>query len=229
MVITVKKTVLLLSVILLLIGVCGCGMRGQKKIDQMVAYINNKYDDDTFEFASMSGGHLGSNTTKIIVESQKFPNKRIYVFCTDVDGTSNYSDTYLNVKFEEQTYTYIKTALQKEYGENIYLSYLPDNTASMKNGSAETTFEEFISAPDTFISFSAAVVTDASDEEKTLAVIKELFAESVIKARIYFMDTDGDLSETAEELIRIGKYARRLYIVKSATDRYSKAEWVDGI
>ena len=66
MVITVKKLFSFLMVIFLMIGVCGCTMKNQDKIDAMVSYINDKYTDDSFEFVKISGGHIGSNTTKII-------------------------------------------------------------------------------------------------------------------------------------------------------------------
>lgn len=223
-----KKTVLFLMVILLMIGVCGCSMSDQRKIEAMVSYINEKYTDDTFEYVSMSGGHLGSNTTKIIVKSEKYPDKKIRVICSEVDGNKCYSDTYLNVKFEEETYKFIHDALATEYGDNIYLKYIPDDTGSFENGSCSTTFEEYISDPTTCIYFSAAVADTADDEESTLDRIKLIFAEAVFSAHIYFIDTDDSLAVKATEIIENNGYIKRLYIIKSNADRYSKAEWKDG-
>lgn len=228
-----KVITFLMAIIVLLlplmIGMCGCDMKGQEKVDMMVSYINNKYSDDHFEYVSMSGGHLGSNTTKIIVKSDKYPNKEIRIICSEVDGKNVYSDTYLNAKFETETYEFIRNALVGEYGENIYLKYIPDDTASYENGSSNTTFEEYISDPSTYIYFSAAVVDPVDDEEATLDKIKSIFADAVFSAHIYFVDTDDSLSDNATEIIEDKEYKKRLYIVKETVDQYSKTEWTDGV
>lgn len=229
MVITMKKTVLFLMVILLMIGVCGCSMKGQDKVDMMMSYINDKYSDDHFEYVGMSGGHLGSNTTKIIVKSEKYPDKEIRVICSEVDGEDVYSDTYLNAKFETETYEFIRNALVGEYGENVYLKYIPDDTASYENGSSSTTFEEYISDPSTYIYFSAAVVGNVDNEEAALNKIKSIFADAVLSAHIYFVDTDDSLSDNATGIIENKEYTKRLYIIKETVDQYSKTEWTDGV
>lgn len=229
MVINMKKTFSFLMVMFLLIGACGCSMKHQDKVDMMVSYINDKYTDDKFEFVSMSGGHLGSNTTKIIVSSEKYPDKEIRVICSEVDGENIYSDTYLNVKFETETYEYIYNALVDEYGKNIYLKYIPNDIASFENGSSDTTFKEFLSDPSTYIYFSAAVVGTVEDEEVALNKIKSMFADAVFSAHIYFMDTDELLSANAIKLIENKKYTKRLYIIKDTIDEYSKIDWADGV
>ena len=229
MVIAMKKTVLFLMVIFLMIGACGCGMKGQDKVDMMVSYINDKYSDDNFEYVSMSGGHLGSNTTKIIVKSEKYPDKEIRVICSEVDGNNIYSDTYLNVKFETKTYEFIRNALVKEYGENIYLKYTPDDTACYENGSSNTTFDEYISDPSTYVYFSAAVVGTVDDEEAALSKIKSIFADAVFSAHIYFVDTSDSLSVNATKFIENKEYSKRLYIIKETVDQYLKTEWTDGV
>ena len=224
-----KKTVLFLMVIFLIIAACGCGMKGQYKADMMVSYINDKYSDDNFEYVSVSGGHLGSNTTKIIVKSEKYPDKEIRVICSEVDGKKIYSDTYLSVKFETETYEFIRNALVMEYGENIYLKYAPNDAASHEKGSSNTTFDEYISDPSTHVYFSAAVVGTVDDEEAALSKIKSIFADAVFSAHIYFMDTDDSLSVNATKLIENKEYSKRLYILKETVDKYSKTEWTDGV
>lgn len=203
-------------------------MKGQDKVDMMVSYINNKYSDDTFEYVSMSGGHLGSNTTKIIVKSAKYPDKEIRVICSEVDGKNIYSDTYLNIKFEDETYAFIRDALVGEYGENIYLKYIPDDTVGFENGSSSTTFEEYISDPSVCIYFSAAVIGTVEDEEATLDKIKTVFSNSVVSAHIYFMDINESLSDNATKLIESKAYTKRLYFVKETVDQYTKTEWMVG-
>ncbi len=231
MVMIMKKLILLLIVISLMICVCGCSvsnMKGQDKIDRMLSYINNKYADDSFEYVSVTGGHLGSNTTKIIVKSEKFPEKEIRVICSEVDGDQVFSDTYLNVKFEEQTYTYIRDALTRLYGDNIYLKYIPDYTASMEGGTSSTTFEEYIADSSTCIYFSAAVPGKADNEEEELSKIKDSFKNAVVSGHIFYIDSNESIQDSANALIDAKAYAKRLYIVKENISEYSKTEWTDG-
>ncbi len=204
-------------------------MKGQEKIDKMLSYINSKYADDNFEYVSVTGGHLGSNTTKIIVNSEKFPGKEIRVICSEVDGSEVYSDTYLNVKFEEKTNTYIRDILVRLYGDNIYLKYVPDDTASMEDGSSSTTFEEYIADSNTYIYFSAAVVGKADNEEAELTKIKGAFEDAIVSGHIYFFDTNESLETSANNLIETKAYTKRLYIVKENVNEYSKTEWTDGV
>ena len=220
-----KKVISFLMIILIMISICGCGVQGQDKVDRMVSYINEKYSDDSFEFMQMSGGHLGSNVAKIIVKSDKFPDKEIRVICSEVDGVEIFTDTYLNIKFEKETYNYIKNALTSIYGENIYIKYIPDDLACTKNGSSDMTFDEYIAERSSYIYFSAAVMGDANNEEATLATIKDLFKNAVIEGNIYFMDTDESLIDNGLALIKDKSYKKNLYILKETVNEYSEIEW----
>lgn len=224
-----KKTALFLVVVFLMIGACGCSMRGQDKIDRMISYINNKYTDDHFAFVEMSGGHMGSNVTKIVVESNKYPGKEIRVICSEVEGEEIYTDTYLNVKFEEQTYDYIRETLIKKYGDNIYLEYVPDDIACIEAGSSSTTFKEYISDPNVYIYFSAVVGDEVNDENAVFAEIKELFSDSVLRAHIYFVDTEEEIANNAQLFIKNKTYSKELYFVKNTVDEYKTVEWTDGV
>ena len=234
MVITMKKTVLFLMVIFLMIGVCGCGMKGQDKVNRMVAYINNKYANDSFAYKSMAGGHLGSNVTKIIVTSEKYPEKSIRVICSEVEGTEVFSDTYLNIKYEDQTRNYIKEVLTAEFGANVYLNYIPSDVASENNGTSDTTFAEYIADENTFITFSAVVCGEVVDEIAMTEKIKAMFSEAVLCGAIYFADEDGmDFSGesgklAAQKCIEEKNYNKKLYFIKKTVNDYAKTEWTDG-
>lgn len=231
MVITMKKTGLFLLVLLLMIGVCGCGMKGQDKVNAMVSYINDKYADDSFEYVSMSGGHLGSNTTKIIVKSEKFPDKKIRVICRETNGERVYSDTYLNIKFEEQTRAYIEGALTGAFGTNVYVQYIPDDTGSMKKGSADTLFPEFISDSTTYVYFNAVVVSDLIDEVEAMDKIKAAFSDGVVLGNVYFVDSSysGSVGNDAMSLVEEKKYHKTVFFMKSSVDQYKSIEWKDGV
>lgn len=226
-----KKTVLFLLTIFLMISTFGCGMKGQNKVDMMVSYINDKYPDDHFEYVSMSGGHLGSNTTKIIVKSRKHPDKEIRVICSEVDGEFIYSDTYLNIKFEEETHSYIEYALSNAFKTRVYVWYIPDDIGGMENGTSETLFTEYISDSSTFVYFNAIVFADEIDEEDAVAKIKTAFADGVVQGHIYFVRIENaDKNEDDPMmLIEHNQYYKRLYFVKSDVEQYKSFEWTDGV
>lgn len=204
-------------------------MKGQDKVDMMVSYINDKYSDDNFEYVSMSGGHLGSNTTKIIVKSEKYPGKEIRVICSGADGDFVYSDTYLNIKFEEETRSYIEHALSNVFDGTVHVQYIPDDTGSMKSGTSETQFSDFISDSSTFVYFNAVVVADEIDKEDAITKIKNAFADGVVRGDVYFVDNEhANLIDTAPmSLIENKQYYKALYFIKSGVDQYKSIEWKD--
>lgn len=220
-----RRTKLFLLMILLLIGTLGCSMKGQLKIDRMVSYINNKYIEDSFQYVKMTGGHLGSNVTKIVVKSERFPGKEIRVICSEVDGKEIFTDTYLNVKFEDQTREYLKSRLSEVYGDNIYLKYVPDDTACTENGSDNTTFAEYISDPSTYVYFFAVVAGNVTDESATFALIRDIFSDAVVSGHIFFINTDEFLSDKALNYIEKKNYDKKLYFIKETVTEYSKVKW----
>lgn len=230
MVITMKKTVLFLVVIVLMIGACGCNMRDQNKAKDMVSYINNKYPDDTFEFVSLSGGHIGSPTKTILVRSGKYPNSLVRVICDQVDGEAVFTDTYLNVKFEKQTRNYIENALVDAFDTRVAVHYIPDDLTGFAEGTGETTFFEYISDETVYIYFYAVVVLDEIDEEVVVSTVDEAFREGVLLGDIYFVDrayTDIVTGTEPFSVIDEKQYTKKLFIQKDGVDHYKTIEWTD--
>lgn len=225
-----KKIFLVLSVVVLMVCLCSCN-KGQAKIDRMIDYMNNKYSDDTFTYLRMSGGFPGSNETKIVVASEKYPDIFIRVICAEVDGAEIFTDTYVGAKFEEQTREYLEDVIRGEYGDNFSLHYTPSDIVCTENGSSDTTFEEFLST--TKISFSAVVYAENGivDEAATEEVIKKMFADSVISfGCIFYVDDEVLLSDDSYEeevwnCIHHGIYIEELVIWKESPEVYSKLEW----
>lgn len=225
-----KKKYLILAFTCLLFGICGCGINlGLTKKDRMMTYINEKYTDDHFEYVNVTGGHLGSNVKKIRVRSEKYPEKPVIVSCAEVDDKEYFYDSYLSIKFEKETYEYIEDELKKEFGDNIYIRYEADTFLSEENGSSDTTFEEFIFDPKTYIRFNAAVISNNFDEDYLFEKIKIAFANVQIGADIFFIDTDENLSEVASTYISNGAYQKCLFVVKENQSDYSVIDWSDGV
>lgn len=200
--------------------------------NEFVNYMNEKYTGDTFTYKNITDGHLGSNTKKVIVESQKYPGKEIRVIRTWEDGNYEYTDTYLGVKFEEQTSTYLKNKLSEKFGNKVYVDYVADDLACTSNGSSFTTFEQYIANEYSHIYFKAIVEYDVNDntEDVVLTKIKDAFSNATILADIYFIDKNTLSSnyDTYDELvsyIQNKQYNKKLYLQKENVNEYSRIEW----
>lgn len=205
-------------------------MKGQETIDRMMEYVNGKYSNDEFSYDHITGGHLGSNVTTIIVSSKQYPNTPIRVMCTVVDGNEMFSDTYLGVKYEEETRAFISRLIEKAFGTTCFVKYTPDDLGCTKTGTESSTFEEYIADPSSNVHFWAVVNYCPDNETKTLDLLKELLANVTVSGNIYFVDNSNvELDEdTATHIIERNEYAVCLSIIKADTVNYYKSEWRKG-
>ena len=221
-----KHSFLVFFVFFLVIGVCGC-MKGQSKTDRMLAYINSKYPEDTFTFDHVTGGHIGSNVTTAIVRSEKYPDSAIRVFCTVVEKTESFSDTYLSVKYENQTREYLRGIFESLYGPDCYVSYKPSDIGVTKNESAKTSFEAYLAEPSSGIQFQAIVKYFPEDKDETLSQVKAALSDITASGYIlYIRDPSVVLDDsTAKEIVNKQAYDACLALIKSDTETYYTAEW----
>lgn len=217
-----------LCVVSALLITTGCNKNND--VDKMVGYMNEKYADDSFTFQKVYGGSLGDNQTKIIVSSEQYPNKDIYVICTDSNVCT---DNYLGVKYEENTRNYLKNKLRDAFGSNFYLDYEVDDTACTENGSSNTTFEEYIADEYSGIYFEAIVGYDinSSTEDTTLNKIKTTFSNATISANIFFVNeniesSDYDIYDEFVACIQNKQYNKRLFLIKDDVNTYSTIKWI---
>ena len=202
-------------------------MKGQERIDRMVEYINGKYSNDEFSYDHITGGHLGSNVTTIIVSSKEYPNSPIRVMCTVVDGNEVFSDTYLGIKYETETRDYLSHLMEQAFDSNSYVYYTPDDLGCTKTGSESSSFEEYIADPSSNVHFWAVVNYSPDNKTETLELLKKLLANVTVSGNIYFVeDSRTELDEdTATQIIEKNEYAVCLSIIKTDTVTYYKAEW----
>lgn len=207
------------------------GCNKNNDVDKMVDYINDKYIDDKFTYVTVYGGHLGDNQTKIIVSSEKFPNSEIKVICYD---SGECSDNYLDIKFEEQTRSYLKTKLNEVFDNKVYVDYVADDRGGTSNGSSYTTFEEFIANEDSYIYFNAVIRYDVNNNTKDIALnkIKDTFSNATILADIFFVDESIEYSnyDTYDEYlsyIENNQYNKKLFLIKDDVNNYSTIKWYD--
>ena len=225
-----KKIMLAILVTAVLLGGSGCMNRKEVKIQKMVDYMNEKYSDDTFVYGRLFGGELGAKNVKIIVYSEKFPGADIRVLSNEENGKLYIRDNYLGIKFEEDTREFLRDRISGVYGDNIYVSYRPDDMACTENGSSEMTFKEYISSKSSYVTFNAAVISRDADEETAWAEITDMFQGIPLSGTIYYISEDVQLSgeagkENANEIFREKNYRARVFFIKDAEDHFSSFDW----
>jgi hypothetical protein len=85
----------------------------------MVDYINERYEDDTFEFIRRDTW----SSHRIFVSSEKFPDERIMVSHVTGDGADYFNDDYLYYKFREQATAKIEEILADSLEHEFKLFY----------------------------------------------------------------------------------------------------------
>ena len=201
-------------------------MKGQETIDHMVEYVNGKYSNDEFSYDHITGGHLGSNVTTIIVNSKQYPNKPIRVMCTIVDGAEVFSDTYLGIKYEDETRAFFSQLIEEAFGPTCFVKYAPDDLGCTKTGSESSTFEEYLADPSSNVHFWAVVNYCPKNETETLDLLKELLANVTVSCNIYFVDIPNVemVEDSATQIIEKNEYTTCLSIIKTDTATYYKSE-----
>ena len=192
---------LLLSIMM---GVSGCMMSSQWKIDQMLEHMHEKYGDDVFTYDHITGGYLGSSTTSYIVYSQRFPNRPIKVNATKTDDGVFYWDTYVSVKYEQQTRELLTQRMEQVFGKNCYVEYVynPNNAAVSGPDGGNRSFEEYI-AHNGSLPFSVTVNLIPEKGDETMVRVKEVLADVDVFGFIDFFDaSDVVLDESTVRQIR---------------------------
>lgn len=210
------------------------GVGEKYNINEFVDYMNDKYTDDTFTYKNITGGHIGSSTKKVLVESEKYPGKEIRVIRRGEDENYEYTDTYLGVKYEDDTRQALKNALEDVFGSNFYLDYYVSDYGCTRNGSSYTTFAEYISDEYSDISFEAVVSYNVNDESEELVFnkIKNTFSNMAITGWIYFTNENvnfygDDAKEKFTTIIQNKEFSKKLYFMKENVNEYSEIEWTN--
>lgn len=161
-------------------------------VDSMLAYINRKYPEDHFQFVSITGGGVTAGEKTIIVSSQKYSDKEIYVsYHRNKDG-EHYSDNYLGVIYADNVRTDLE-AIIGYIGGDFKLFYYPDRFAC-PNDNGWIPYGEYAVSPDACIGFSAIVQT-----RKTKTEIEESLKNALSSSAINCWGTIY-LTESREQI-----------------------------
>lgn len=183
----------------LVIGVAGC-MNKESVVDKMVAYMNEKYDDH-FGYSAPFGGGPDATSTQIIVRSEKYPNAQIWVEYYTEDGKEIFADNYVSYKYEEQTRNTLQVLLKDVFHNDIKLRYSVGTKGTINSFTNDTSFEEYVSNPASYIGFRAFVLDDGSCISLAENELKSAIDESgMIISGLIFITDDAAFFEKAFDL-----------------------------
>ena len=135
----------------IIMGVSGC-MAPVTLQEQVIAHMNEKYDD-TFSYHGPFGGGAGG-PTQMLLESAKFPGETFWISCQKKDGELIVKETYPCVMFLKQTQELITSILDEAIEADYYMiSCGGGERAVSENFSSELTFEEYIADKKSGINF----------------------------------------------------------------------------
>ena len=157
-------------------------------VDSMLAYVNEKYPEDRFQFVDITGGGVTAGTKTIIVTSQKYPDKEFYVFYYRNEEGKHYSDNYLGVIYADDVRADLEKLLSFA-GGNLKLFYDP-NRFACPNDNGLISYKEYAANKDACIGFSAVVQTDKTKDEIDEALQNALInSEIICWGTVYFVES----------------------------------------
>lgn len=174
----------------------------QELYDQIVAHMNEKYDD-TFTFRLPVRQRFGAFMVRITMNSEKYPEKKVYAACfRGEDGNSVITDNYVGIKYEKAVRDSIKNMLSDMYGDDVLVLYQTSATISSLGFDDETTFEEFAGSKSAGIIFNAIVYwpKDKFSQKNEDEILRSKLIDSGIccSGTVYFTDDKNLLSGIGE-------------------------------
>ncbi len=153
-------------------------MEENNRINQMIKYANNKYQE-TFQLDTVCEGQPGGAYTMILVKSKTFPEGEIIIRSDwNQKGEWVQRDNYVSYYLQEQVREQIQIIAAYVYGQcKVY--YKPTSMVLPAEYSKEMGVEEFLSRKESMVHIYIYLPTQASIREKSEKA--ELLQEELIR------------------------------------------------
>ena len=175
--------------------------KSERMAHMMLEYMHQKYDD-TFEFYGLSGYGGSSDGLEMHVTSQKYPGEKIWVSYSNFEGTEDFFDSYVYVRYKEQAEELVKSIFREFLGCEVFFLYSTrERNFAVNDFNDSTTFEEYVSDIKAHLSFLAIVSPEYElDKEDFPERLKEAFAKKNVRthARIMFAEEADDFAKLIE-------------------------------
>lgn len=169
-------------------------MNTNSVVDNMISYMNEKYDD-TFTYVAPFGGGAGANSKQIIVKSEKYPDYDIWVEYSY--KTEKYSDNYTDYKYKKDVEEYFEKKFENVLNKKTKVVYSVVSSGCYDDYPADVTFEEYVNNIEQHFMLGIAVngfeAEKEAVEQATIDVLKK--HESSFWAKVYLV-ADSDECET---------------------------------
>lgn len=222
-----KKISILILGLILMMGVSGCMNNSEIKktsTNELVNYMNEKYDDE-FSFKAPFGGGAGANTKQIIVCSQRYPEYDIWVEHSYDDNS--YNDNYTDYRFKDKYEKTLSKDLSNILNCETKVKREIATSGSYTQFANDITFDEYMNTEEQFSDFTAVImISDSVDKEvieNKLSLVFNKYA-SGFYGNIYFADDNEDL-ENFFELDITGMDEHRSVFVKKTSEEATSYDW----
>ena len=210
---------LILCIMILITGLSGCFLFEKPMEERMLEYVEERYGEDKrkkeFELVSYVGGGWKVIPRAIIKTIDGKLTFDISSWKND-EGVFRYFDSYVAVKYEEETKEWLRERIDEVYGAygEYWLGYW---AIGMQTNvlDKESTFAEYFAECANQISFKLVLPVNAPLEtkEEDFEQLCKQFRENkaFLSGTIIYVEEEGQLEEA-----RTGQYVSKVYSDKAA-------------
>jgi len=182
----IRKTLSLFLCVVMLLGVmCGCKNNANFTVDEILEYMNEKYDEEFTYIRPADLYEPESDSFEIFVASDKYPDDMIYAKCllNTETGEKWFCDNYVSYIYEDEVRTLV-TELTHEVYADAKVRYVPLYGAASSDSNEEIpTLEQYLSRTSSSIDYMI-MLPDEYDEtlykEEMNALIEKLEEKKIV-------------------------------------------------
>jgi len=181
----IRKTLSLFLCVVMLLGVmCGCKNNPNFTVDEILEYMNEKYDEEFTYIRPADIYQPTSDSFEIFVASDKYPDDMIYAKCllNTETGEKRFCDNYVSYIYEDEVRDLL-TELTQEVYPDAKIRYAALYGTSSDSGQDVPSLEQYLSRTSSSIDYMI-LLPDEHDEtlykEEMNALIENLKKKKVV-------------------------------------------------
>jgi len=192
----IRKTLSLFLCAVMLLGVmCSCKNNPKFTVDEILEYMNEKYDEEFIYIDDVDGNQPNKYSYSIYVKTELYPEKKILAECrvSDIKNEKTFSDNFDAIIYEDDVRSILTNITNKVY-PNAKVRYIVEPL------------------------ISSSYVKDATQS------VEEFLVRNPIVSFTVLMEPEHDIEEKEEEIQKLCDYLIEAKIPCSFTVRYSDDE-----
>ena len=182
----IRKTLSLFLCVVMLLGVmCGCKNNPKFTVDEILEYMNEKYDEEFTYIRPADVYQPTKESFEIFMASDKYPDEEIFAKCiyNSETGEKRFLDNYVSYIYEDEVRDLLTELTQEVYAD-AKVRYVPLYwTASTNSDEDIPTLEQYLSRTYSSISYMI-LLPDEHDvtlyKEEMNALIEKLEEKKVV-------------------------------------------------